>query len=193
MSTKAELSLKSALLSTGLVQPVESTGKGGQVSVLCRQVPGQDKPWLQVARELLITAGEASCELHLCRRYLVKDGQMVFGWHISFSTKGTKAAEELVAKLEPVLAKARPSLASADVEERPAQTPARHTTEAPPVESGHRDGVRLVSQTRDAKGRLKIVQEIPLPHVHRDLNVPQPGKRKGAYGSSDDTDIPGGR
>jgi hypothetical protein len=47
MSAKSSLKLQSALMATGMVQPVAEKMKGGYLEVLCRQVPGQVKPLLE--------------------------------------------------------------------------------------------------------------------------------------------------
>ena len=84
MSSKAMMKLQSALLSTGLVQPVLEKAKGGYLEILCRQIPGQEKAWLQIVEAMLVYAnGSDSFEFHVCRRYVMKNGGMVFGWHIS--------------------------------------------------------------------------------------------------------------
>lgn len=197
MSTKAELELKSALISTGLVLPVESEGKGGHVSILCRQVPGQDKAWLQIVKELL----EEESTLHLCRRYLVKYKQLVFGWHIEFTVKNSKAAEVMVESLNKVLSKAKPTLERVQEEpvERAVLTQLPETVrrgrrvadpDPEPLHVGPQQvrGVRVVEQGRDAKGKPWTVQEMPLPHVSRDLNAPTSPKSKGARSIGEDRD-----
>ena len=90
MSSKASMQLQSALMSTGLVQPVSEKSRGGYVEVLCRQIPGQEKVWLQVVDKMLIFAEEHKTvlqEFHVCRRYVRKGGQMAFGWHIALTCK----------------------------------------------------------------------------------------------------------
>jgi hypothetical protein len=189
MSTKAELELKSALLSTGLVQPVESNGHGGSVSVVCRQVPGQDKPWLQLVAEMLAaTEGiPEGSDLHICRRYFVRDGKLVFGWHISFAMGKAKAAEAVVEELKKVLSKARPVLTAVEPEEPRGAVPVRPRAPARPAqpEAPSNAGVRRVENRVDEKRRLWQVDEMPLPHVNRDLNTPT-RKGRGARGMLED-------
>jgi hypothetical protein len=194
MSTKAEFELKSALISTGLVLPVGSSSRGGYVEVLSRQVPGQEKAWLQVVKDLLLAAKAATADVHICRRYLMPEDQMVFGWHMSISTKGAKAAEELVGKLNAlVFSKAKPSLTLVTAEERsggrlaaPDPDSGGPQRRAAPAEEGSTaGGVRTVAQGRDRKGKPWEIREIPLPHVNRDLNVPNK-KGRGASGYNED-------
>jgi hypothetical protein len=190
MSTKAEFELKSALISTGLVLPVGSSSKGGYVEILSKQVPGQEKAWLQVVRDLLSAAKELSVDLHICRRYLMPDNQMVYGWHFSLSAKGAKAAEALVAQLnDKVFSKAKPALTPATDEERPGRRQAAPDSgprnAAPDIRGSHEGGVQTVAQGRDSRGRPWVIDEIPLPHTRRDLNIPN-RKGRGASGIAED-------
>jgi hypothetical protein len=110
MATKAELELREVLLTTGLVQPLSTTGAKNRVSALCRQVPGQEKPWLEVVANILKdSVDDPEIHLHVCRQYIWKDERMVFGWHLSLDGKGTKDIErqllwlrEAVKGVEPV-------------------------------------------------------------------------------------------
>ena len=187
MSMKAELELKSALLSTGLVQPVESSAKGGHAEVLSKQVPGQEKPWMAVVVGMLKVATDERIGLHICKRFLLMEGQLVYGWHLSVTMKGAKVVESAVKSLiDQVLSKAKPSL-SPVVEERqapprPAPSGGRRQAEPDPTPQSQEAGVAgisVVARGHDAKGKAWTVQEMPLPHVTRDMNVPTQ-KRKGA-------------
>jgi hypothetical protein len=91
MAMKAELELREILLTTGLVQPLSTTGAKNRVSAICRQVPGQERPWLEVVTNLLKdSVDDPEIRLHVCRQYIWKDERMVFGWHVSFDGKGVK-------------------------------------------------------------------------------------------------------
>lgn len=205
MSAKSGLKLQSALMGTGMVQPVSEKMKGGYLEVLCRQVPGQEKPWLRVV-EMLLTYGEgyaaAGVNLHVCRRYLMKNGMMVFGWHIAIECKNAKilgtAVDSLVAE---VLEEAKASLEESAQEETPVArsapqaaqaasraplSPGRHPPpqNAPPrppsspgnvigtPPPGFRPQIRVVQNTRDQNGKVTIVEEMQLPHVYSEMNVP---------------------
>ena len=185
MSTKAELELKSALLSTGLVQPVESKGRGGYVEVLCRQVPGQEKAWLGIIHELLkaAEASEFKAEFHICRRYLLKDKALVYGWHVAIKAPDGRVAGLVVDDLARVLSKAKPVLESA-VKKIPVKH--RQAVEEPEPSPAPRAqpravGVHAVERGVDGKGKAWMVEEMPLPHVSRDLNIPN-SKGRGARG-----------
>lgn len=91
MAMKAELELREILLTTGLVQPISTTGAKNKVSALCRQLPGQEKPWLQVVSNVLKASfGDDELHFHVCRQYVWRDERMVFGWHIAIEGKGVK-------------------------------------------------------------------------------------------------------
>ena len=92
MAAKAELELRELLLMTGCVQPVKVDSKGNRVFALCREVHGQAKAWLANVEKLLHIAEDNDIPLHLCRQYVLKNGQMVFGWHVAIDAK---SAEDL--------------------------------------------------------------------------------------------------
>ena len=205
--SKAVLKLQSALVATGMLQPVSEKAKGGYLEVLCRQVPGQEKGWLQVMGAILQHA-EAfpDIEFHVCRRYVLRNGSMVFGWHIALTCKSLKALQVAVDSLvDEVLTKVRPTLSEPEptisppvarqeaVQPRrqplaPGQHPQRMPPPRPPNEPGTVVGeaprnfapaVRVVQNARDQQGKLHIVEEMPLPHVYSEMNVPNE-KGKGA-------------
>ena len=102
------LDLKSALLGTGLIQPITSKVAKGKLEVLGRQVPGQQAAWLKVV-ETLVTSVKSPW-LHVCRRYLEKDGRMVFGWHLGVDAPNQKVLTQVVREVfETVLAKSKDS------------------------------------------------------------------------------------
>lgn len=111
---KIEFDLKSAIFNTGLIQPVESSMKGGRLSIICRQIPGQEAPWIQLIPKLLKAAEEANIDLHLCRKYVLRGGKMVYGWHLGVDAKNAKAVQTFLDEvLKPVLEKAKPVLHAA--------------------------------------------------------------------------------
>lgn len=138
MSAKeVEFSFKSALMSTGLVQPVESTSKGGKLSALCRQVPGQEAGWLQVLPRLLKASEEFGFDLHLCRKYVLRNGRLVYGWYIGVESKNTKSLMDAVINLNEILSKAKPIL------NKPAHlAPGKHPTQKSkdPLAAGYQPG-----------------------------------------------------
>lgn len=211
MSSKATMKLQSALISTGLVQPVSEESKGGYLEVLCRQIPGQEKAWLRVVESLLVYSERSdSFKFHICRRYVMKNGQMVFGWHISIDCKNTKTLDRTVdVMVAEVLEEVRASLAEPAAEPPPQHpqaqpqavraaprqplAPGQHPpTRVPPPRPPNDPGtvvgtppanfapaVRVVQNTRDERGKVTIVEEMALPHVYSELNVPN-SKGKGA-------------
>lgn len=208
MSLKAELALKSALLSTGLVQPVDSKVRKNRIEVLCRQVPGQEKVWLEVVEAILKQADSELSEtdeighyVHLCRRYVYKGERMVFGWHVQVEADKPKDLQAGIESVIRVLALAKPQLEEAAPKDAPKpptiprQTvatsrrplaPGQHppprtppprqpqggpgTFHEPPPDVEF--GLRVVKHERGADGKETIIEEMPLPHIHRELNVP---------------------
>lgn len=201
MSSKVSMQLQSALIATGLVQPVSEKNKGGSIEVLCRQIPGQEKPWLQVVDRLLQLGEELSEDFHICRRYVRKNGVMVFGWHLAFTCKSAKALQTVIDNVvKNVLEEARPTLQQEVVEEQPAapvavhrqpMAPGRHPPPRAPTPRAPGApgtvvgtppatvGITVVQNSRDEKGKLTIVEEMPLPHVYAEMNRPNE-KGKGA-------------
>jgi hypothetical protein len=111
MSAKElEFNFKSALMNTSLVQPVESKGSGKHIEVLCRQVPGQEASWLQLLPKILKLAEEHPVELHLCRKYVLRNGKLVFGWHLSIEARANATLKTAVEAVIDVLSKAKPVL-----------------------------------------------------------------------------------
>ncbi len=100
MAEKAEVELRELLLMTGCVQPVNvGSVKGSRVFALCREVKGQAKAWLANVEKLLRIAEDNNIPLHLCRRYVLKDRNMVFGWHLDIEAK---SAPELMRCLKAI-------------------------------------------------------------------------------------------
>lgn len=170
-SARAELALKSALLGTGLVQPVESMARTGHVEVLCRQVPGQEKAWLEVLKQLLVLEKDG-ISLLLARRYVLRNDALAFGWHVQVNAAGKLLGAAVEAMVE-VLAKAKPTLSAATPQvvatPRPAVVQSAPDTPRP----GGETYIRVVRREIDEEtGQLIVEEEMPLPHVYRDLNRP---------------------
>lgn len=163
---RSSILLRDALTSTGLVQPIETTGKAGSVSCLCRQLPGKEASWLKVVDSMLTRAELNGIKLHVCRRYVKKNGSLAFGWFVGVESASAKGAETDVESLVTHL-----SQFSNNVEERaaPMKAPVRSASTKPS------NGIRMTP----APGGGEEISEIPLPFVSRDLNVPNK-KLKGA-------------
>lgn len=161
--------LRVALLETGLVQPVSASWKGGHVEVLSRQVPGQEKSWLMVVSNLLVTG----VPLHICRRYLLKGGQMAFGWHIQLDAKNLKELNKFLDPVVKELAEAKPTL---DTPQKPA---ALQEEKAPPqrYKSGYSTDAevsRKMGITEDEfedSGRMGRVNANPRLDLNAAVNV----------------------
>lgn len=112
MSAKTQsIRLSSAIIGTGVLQIVQTQATAKHISMMCRQVPGQEKVWLSSIEDLL-TAYEGLkapvAELIIARRYVLKEGKLAFGWYISLA--GTsKTIDSLIEVFEEVLANASPS------------------------------------------------------------------------------------
>lgn len=208
MSTaKTSLKLKMALMSTGLVTPVDGSEHLRNFHVLCRQVPGQEKTWLQVVESILKIPPIDNVEFFLARRYLLKDEKLAFGWYVGVHAKTVKDLDYAVAALELELGMFKPSLTRpapehappADPDPAPAYrrplAPGQHPShvqrnrqptagELIPssgqvAPNGFSPRLTTVKSSYDAKGRQEIVQEMPLPHVHSEMNRPN-SKGRGA-------------
>lgn len=207
-ATKMEMELRMGIMGTGLLQPVESSTGKGHLEVLSKIVPGQEKAWIALLDELLALT-EAGVDLHVCRRYLRRKGRMVFGWHLAIAAKNARKLQEgldgvlaVLARAQPELAPEEPLEALAAVQEPPARTPrvgtlrpGQHPPPQPgvPREPGQPGGfgpapenfvptIRVVKRGVDEKGRPTSIEEMPLPHVYRELNKPAHKFGKGAKG-----------
>lgn len=175
---KAEQILRDALAMTGMVIPLTSTGRGGSVEFLCRQIPGQEASWLGVVESLLKWGEEKSNikdRLFIARRYLLKDGKMVFGWFVGIdmpsATKLQDACKTMAELISGHQAELSPAVSTAP--------PQRGAVKAPPARGG--PSITVVSRGTDGEGKDYEVTEMPLPHVSRDLNAPTTGSTKGAF------------
>jgi hypothetical protein len=115
MAAKAELDLREALLTTGLIVPVKVESQGGRLSALCREVPQQAAKWMEVMNNILSRSVGTDLSFHLCRQYVWKDERMVFGWHVGIEAKGVKDLQRHVDFLKEVLGEATPELVPAEV------------------------------------------------------------------------------
>jgi len=211
MLVTLSVQLQSALACTGVVQPVSMKDKSedGYLEVLCRQVPGQEKVWLEAVDKLLLLEEQANPllgSLHVCRRYLRKNAQMVFGWHLAITCVDRSALQLVVEGIiEKVLTDLRPSLGTVaqpvrlepavvpQAVSRAPLAPGRHPPPRtmpphPPNAPGTVVGVpppsgsarlKVVQNFRDDNGKVTIIEEMALPHVYAEMNRPN-AKGKGA-------------
>ncbi len=189
---KAIQILHDALSSTGLVQPIESISKGGSASCLCRQVQKYEKAWLRLIDMILEAAHDNNIDVHICRRYIRKDGRMVFGWFIEVSAKSAKLLPDAVNILLPILKESQKIVLEEPVvlkSNRPVsivnETTASRRSPSPSgpdpkVPKGVVPALRLINTGIDTNGNATYMEEMPLPHVYTDLNKPKDGSFKGA-------------
>lgn len=114
MATKAELELRELLLLSGCVQPVKISSRGSSLSALCRELKGRAPAWLSIMEELLQVCEADAFPVHLCRRYVLKDGKMVFGWHIGFEARSAAELSASLAALRTLVEKREPDLGPAE-------------------------------------------------------------------------------
>jgi hypothetical protein len=90
-----QLELLSALMRTGQIDPVNVEIRGNKAEAMCREVPGRGQMWLKTVNGLLAEpTSEDQVPFHLCRRYVLKNGKMVFGWHIGIEANTAKGLKK---------------------------------------------------------------------------------------------------
>lgn len=160
---KTEELIKEALAMTGLISPVSSDRVWAGWELLCRQVPGQEGPWLQTVDRLLRweasrPSGRTPDRLFIARRYLLKDGKMVFGWYLKLNCKSAEGLREATESLVEVLKGSKPQRASGG----PLAAPQRPPSTA----------IRVIQNSTDDDGNVHEITEMRLPHVGKDMNTP---------------------
>lgn len=170
MKRKTEDSAREALLESTLVIPISSERYWAGWEFLCRQVPGQEKAWL-VCVEDLLRWGEKDLvkaeELLVARKYLLKDGKMVYGWLIRLKAKHAQSLVKLTESFVAVVknrAHTVPAPVSQTQSQPQAQVAKTLRTNAPRI--------KVISRETDEEGKLVEITEMPLAHVRQDLNVP---------------------
>jgi hypothetical protein len=200
--TSAEIELTTALLRTGLVMPHKSYVKGGRAEILCRPVPGQDPQLLELLKNLLVKAEEAEIHLHVCKRFVAKEGALAYGWNFAIDTSSGKKLKEAIDVIKPLLEEARPDLQSmVQVQASQASPPQKIDVRAAARKAGvvvdseagfmgklaprnagedikYEVGKRLPGASMslvsvNVEGDSRTeIYEMPLPHVTRELNIP---------------------
>lgn len=191
-NSKLEYDLKSAILSTGLLQPVSATSTSKSISVMCRAVPGQDKVWMKTMEGLLESAVG---DFHICKRFVFKEGKMVFGWHLGIDSKSAKNLKTAINWLCEYLGTVKPTLNPEPVPQSnpyneppaPALTVSQPVVlpkgMPPPRPPGEPAAVQPAPPSFVFKA-TQISQEeeiIPLPHVYSEMNVPNEKGRGATY------------
>lgn len=169
---KAESILREALAETGAVVPLQSTGRGGQIDFLCKQIPGHESRWLYMVESLLRWAEQSGLYSNflIARRYLLKDDRMVFGWFLSLDLSSAVKLQEACETLAKCLASSTKG-AEGILVDAPKAAP-RQAVPAPQVEKTETPRIRIVKQWIDDNGKQWEESVMPLPHAHKDLNVP---------------------
>lgn len=182
-------SIGSYISASGLLQVIKSDVKKASANYLCRIVPGRDREWLTLMEKLLTALEGTDCEAHFCRKYLLKDGRMVYAWHLGFKGKLGIAEQLFAGKLVPESSQGLKQRKKGQGLIRPAKailsklTPRRPDDNGsdPVIPSGVKIGLIIVEKKQAANGTMSTVEEMPLPHVYKDLNVPNK-KQRGATG-----------
>lgn len=157
MKKKTEEQVSDALKGTGMVVPLSSDRVWSGWDFLCRLVPGQEKNWLKVVNSLLKWAEtRAKTDIFIARRYLLKDGAMVFGWYIRLQAKGAKDLKVASEEVCKILGSSRTS------------------TPAPVKKVGTSSSkLTVVRSSVDDKGNVNEEIVMPLPHMNgKDMNTP---------------------
>lgn len=198
MSKHEEEQLSEIVYDTGVLLPVSASSKTTKVEVLCRIAQGMEKEWPKAAEALLTSMEGAGVSPHVCKRYLMKNGSMVYGIHVSVEAASAKqlkgALSSLVGTISPVVEQAaKPAPAPqagaksvmpmsyaeyrkfTSASPRPPSDPAR----LDPIPKGFVYKTKTIASGVNEGGKTTVIEEIPLPHVHHDMNVPN-SKGKGA-------------
>ena len=201
MSSNALNELRESLYASGLVQPLDGATKGKSISVLCRQVPGQEAKWITLVDRLLEIAETGAFEAHICRRYVRRTGKLAFGWYLEVSAKSAKELVAATASFSEIL-RGGASIPQAQIIKGSSINRAQvmSQTEASPrapdrsipdpvAPKTARTGLRTTNTGLDKKGNQTYIQEMPLPHVYGDINRPKPGSSKGAASSLGNSEL----
>jgi hypothetical protein len=193
-SASISSSLQLALLNTGMLQVVEYNDKLPHFWILCRIIPGQEAAWLGVV-ERILGKFDVSVDLVIARRYVLRSGKMLFGWHIGLVPKSVKHLASAVDMITAALKEARPALPEPPTPPRPVRAVRsaprpQATAKAPSVPapraktSSSHNALRVVQRSFE-DGRSVVIEEMGLPHTYRELNVPnEKGKGAELYGKT---------
>lgn len=121
--TQEELNLMGALISTGILIPLESSSADSEVTVLCRLTKGRESVWLTAVQELLETADQAGFKAHICKLFMHRNGKLCSAWNISLRGHDQDSTIQAVGIVSNILEQWKPSLM--DEEEPQATAPDR--------------------------------------------------------------------
>lgn len=178
--TRTISQFNASLTASDILEVISVKGKGRKVEALCRIKPGREKDLPEYAKTILTAINKA----HICRRYVLRDGNIVFGIHVSLEAKnadellnivnampaGVSSSTRTPLKLDPTARLLTPEEVKAQTKARPKAPNIAGPTPSPPPNFS--PSIKTVSRETDSAGRPIIIREMPLPHVYRDLNVP---------------------
>jgi hypothetical protein len=197
MSKSDEELFSEVLYNTGVLLPVSTESKGGKVSSMCRLAPGKDKEWPPLAEKILKAVDALGAEAHVCRRYVLREGSMVYGIHVSVEAKSAKQLKAALTSMQhsvgsinaapvtapgaPVVKEVYPAMSYAEYRKYTSATPRALTDPAKvdPPPPGFTYQSKRVQTSVGENGKVTIVDEVPLPHIHHEMNVPN-SKGRGA-------------
>ena len=76
----------------GFMEVIQTGYYNLSVQVIARLRAGQAASWAKIVERLLLMAESLGadgypCDLHVCRLYFLKNGKMVYGWHINITSE----------------------------------------------------------------------------------------------------------
>jgi len=198
MSKIDEETFSEALYNTGVLLPVSTSSKGSKVEATCRTAPDKSKEWPVVAENLLRAAADMGVTMHVCKQYLLKDGEMVYASYVSMEATSVKQLRSALSELADKMESGRPPKAKPAVNADPVVKPLsykeykKQTTATPrapmpgelkniPVPPGFQYQSKRVSTGVGANGTQIVIDEVPIPNVFHEMNVPNAKGRGAKY------------
>lgn len=195
-SKEIELELKSAILDTGVLTPVDISVKGKTAWVMCRQVKGSDKFVLDFIPGIL-QLESGLLELSVCKKYVLKENALVFGWYFRFEGSNAENLKEGIVRFS---AFTKTLVYKPEADNGPQTGRGNGSTDTSKAERNE-PSPRNNTPTRNSAPSIQTVKrfdketgqvvdevvEMPLPHVGAmDMNAPTGPNGKGAkvYGGN---------
>lgn len=184
------------LYNTGVLLPISTTSKGSRVEAMCRTKTGMDKDWPPLAERILNACDSLGLDSHVCRRYVTKGGSLVYGIHVEVGSTNAKALRASLGNLEEAIGaaateKARPATQTTPAVPVMSYKEYKKETKATPrapmpgelkdikIPDGFQYQSKRVASGQSANGTLLTIDEIPLPNIHHEMNIPN-AKGRGA-------------
>ena len=92
MSSKEHAEYLSGVVNgLGFMETIQTGYYNMSVQVICRLQAGYAEPWAKVVEQILLMGESLAeqgfpCDIHVCRLYFLKQGKMVYGWHINITS-----------------------------------------------------------------------------------------------------------